>query len=217
MAQTKSRNGNGRASAGKPRIVLLLQGGGALGAYHIGAYQAMQEAGYEPDWVSGISIGAINAAVIAGNAPEARLAKLEQLWHEISWPDEWGALLSGELRRAFNQWNFGAALLFGQPNFWLPRVPNPLFLSQVTPETASFCDTSPMRATLQRLANFALINEKKTRLSLGATQVSTGTLVFFDSCREAIRPEHVIASGSLPPGFPATRIDAELYWDGGCA
>jgi NTE family protein len=205
-------------SSGAPgrRVALVLQGGGALGAYHIGAFQALQEAGYTPDWVSGISIGAINSAVIVGNRPEDRLARLEQLWLEISRPDEWGSWLSGPMLRMFNQFSAAEAIWFGQPNFWFPRVPSPLLLPQVAPEEASFCDTSPMRATLERLCDFSLINQGQVRLSLGATQVSTGTLVFFDNTRQTLGAEHVLASGSLPPGFPATPVDGELYWDGGC-
>ncbi len=200
----------------EPRIALILQGGGALGAYHIGAYQAMAEAGYLPDWVSGISIGAINSAVIAGNEPAKRLQRLEALWNEISRPDGWGRLLSGDGLRLFNTGSATEALLFGQPNFFRPRFPSPYFTAAGTPGATSFYDTSPLRSTLERLASFDRINAGKTRLSLGATQVTTGDLVFFDNSRQTIGPDHVMASGSLPPGFPAVRIDGELYWDGGC-
>src|SRR6266849_2455613 len=171
------RRDNGAESGS--RVALVLQGGGALGAYHIGAYQALQEAGYEPDWVSGISIGAINAAILVGNRPEERLARLDQLWEEISWPNEWGAMLDGPFRMAFNEMSAAGAMLFGQPNFWRPRFPNPALIPQLEPEAASYCDTSPMRATLQRLANFDLINSREVRISLGATRLSTGDLEFF--------------------------------------
>lgn len=207
--------GGGRTQE-KPRIALVLQGGGALGAYHIGAYQALEEAGYRPNWVSGISIGAINAAIIAGNRPEDRLKKLEQLWDAISWPNEWGSLLSGQFRVAFNEMSAAGAMLFGQPNFWRPRFPSPMLIPQLLPEEASFCDTSPIRETLQRLAQFDLINSRAVRISLGATRLSTGDLQFFDNWQDEIRVDHVLASGSLPPGFPATRVGDELYWDGGC-
>ncbi|HVO88428.1 MAG TPA: patatin-like phospholipase family protein [Casimicrobiaceae bacterium] len=198
------------------RIALVLQGGGALGAYHIGAYQALEQAGLRPDWVSGISIGAINAAIIAGNAPERRLARLTELWEEISWPNEWGTLLHGPARVAFNEASVAGAVLFGQPNFWTPRIPNPALLPYVEPEQAGYCDPSPMRATLARLADFHLVNAKPVRLSLGATRLSTGELEFFDNFKRRIDIDHVLASGSLPPGFPPVRIGKELYWDGGC-
>ncbi len=198
-------------------VALVLQGGGALGAYHIGAYQAMSDAGYQPDWVAGISIGAFNAAIIAGNPPEKRLGKLEEFWNEISRPDSWGSVLTGDFRRWFNWGSVTEAILFGQPNFFFPRVPSPYF-TPGTPGAMSFYDTSPMRDTLERLSDFDLINSRRVRLSLGATRVTTGEMVFFDNHnhRQKIAPEHVMASGSLPPGFPATEVEGDLYWDGGC-
>ncbi len=200
----------------KPRIALVLQGGGALGAYHIGAYQALHEAGLEPDFFAGISIGAINACILAGNTPENRLSQLDALWSDISRKNMSGEYLQGDWRRMYNKLSFMEAVTMGQPNFWQPRFPSPLLLNDMPPETASFCDTSPMRATLQRLANFDLINHQGAQLVLGATKVTTGELVFFDNHRQTIGPEHVLASGSLPPGFPATEVEGELYWDGGC-
>jgi NTE family protein len=113
-------------------------------------------------------------------------------------------------------YSFAEALTFGQPNFFRPNFPNPYFASPGTPAATAFYDTSPLQATLQRLASFDLINERKTRLSLGATSVTTGHMVFFDNTRQTIGPEHVMASGSLPPGFPAVAIEGDLYWDGGC-
>ena len=200
----------------KPKVVLVLQGGGALGAYHIGCYQALAEAGYQPDWVSGISIGAINAAIIAGNPAERRLERLEQLWADISRPGGWGHLLVGDLRRWFNLGSAMEAITWGQPNFFVPRAPGPLLAAPGTPQATSFYDTGPLRATLLRLTDFDQINRGDVRISLGATRVRTGELVFFDSNRCAIGPEHVMASGALPPGFPAVEVDGELYWDGGC-
>ncbi|TCO76328.1 NTE family protein [Plasticicumulans lactativorans] len=203
-------------ASGDRQVILVLQGGGALGAYHIGACKALAEAGYEPDWVTGISIGAINACIVAGNPPAQRLAALEALWQDISRPDGWGEVLSGPALRLFNTGSAMEALLVGQPNFFVPRVPNPLFAPTGTVEATSFYDTSPLRDTLLRHADFARINARTTRLSLGATRVTTGELVFFDNARQPLAPEHVMASGSLPPGFPATAVDGELYWDGGC-
>ncbi len=201
----------------KPYVVLVLQGGGALGAYHVGAYQAMQEAGYEPDWVSGISIGAVNAALIAGNTSVCRLDKLNRFWkQEISRNDGWGEILTGQVRRWFNTMSVGEAVLFGLPNFFLPRIPNPFFCPPWIDGGTSVYDTNPLRDTLERLVDFELINARHIRLSLGATRVVTGELVFFDNTSDRIGPEHVLASGALPPGFPAAKVNDDLYWDGGC-
>lgn len=200
----------------KPYVVLILQGGGALGAYHIGAYQALEEAGYLPNWVSGISIGAINSAIIVGNRPGDRLDRLETLWTEISRPDHWGTMLVGGFRKLFNTGSAMTAILCGQPNFFTPRFPSPYLAPVGTPEAMSFYDTSPLRDTLEQLASFELINSGQVRLSLGATQVTTGNLVFFDNTHQKIGPEHVMASGSLPPGFPAIEVNGELYWDDDC-
>jgi NTE family protein len=202
-----------------PSVALVLQGGGALGAYHIGAYEALAEAGLHPDWVSGISIGSINAAVIAGNAPEDRVAKLDAMWQAISWP-ELAPPVPFEPFQMLHNWASNAeALLLGQPNFFTPRPINPMLVAKAAPGDVSFYDTTPMRFTLGRFADFARINRGETRLSLGATRIDTGELVFFDNFsvpRTEIGPEHVLASGSLPPGFPATKVGAHWYWDGGC-
>ena len=206
------------AKAKDTTVVLVLQGGGALGAYHVGAYEAMHEAGFAPDWVSGTSIGAITSAVVVGNRPEDRLDKLDQLWQEISRPDTWVPWLPEPLLRAFNTGSAMGALLFGQPNFFTPNVPNPFFSLAGSPTATAFYDTSPMLATLLRLCDFDLINSGTTRISLGATNVRSGELMYFDNVnpKRTIGPEHVLASGSLPPGFPATEVDGEFYWDGGC-
>ncbi|MDN0073653.1 patatin-like phospholipase family protein [Crenobacter sp. SG2303] len=209
---------NGAGHKGKREVVLVLQGGGALGAYHIGAYQALHEAGLEPDWVAGISIGAINAAVIAGNKTGERLAALDSLWDSISRPDETGRALHGSWLRWYNQYNVAEAMTLGQPNFWFPRIPSPLVLPPNSADQASFYDTSPMLATLRSHVNFEGLGKAGYgRLSVGATRVDTGELVFFDSDdKQPLGPEHVLASGSLPPGFPATRVGEHHYWDGGC-
>lgn len=206
-----------KSGGNKPYVIFVLQGGGALGAYQIGAYQALEEAGYLPDWVAGTSIGAINAAVIAGSRPEDRLDKLEELWNEISWPDDWSGRLIGESRKLYNMGSNMEALLFGQPNFFVPRFPTPFLVPAGSSGATSFYDTAPLRGTLDRLVDFGIVNSGKVRLSLGATRVSTGEMLFFDnSGPRKLTSEHVMASGSLPPGFPAVQIDGELYWDGGC-
>jgi NTE family protein len=199
-----------------PKIALVLQGGGALGAYQIGAFEALQNAGYQPDWLAGISIGAFNAAIIAGNPPETRLESLTEFWQAISWPDLPGLPPSLPLRILHNQFSNGEALTIGQPHFFSPRLLSPYFLTHATPAELSFYDTSILRQTLPRFTTFDRINQKTTRLTLGATNLATGDLKFFDNHEKTLTPDHVIASGSLPPGFPATAIDGTYYWDGGC-
>ncbi|HUB10703.1 MAG TPA: patatin-like phospholipase family protein [Acetobacteraceae bacterium] len=203
-------------SGTKPRVALMLQGGGAMGAYQVGAYQALAEHDLHPDWVAGISIGAINSAVIAGNRPEDRVARLTALWEAISWPDVPAPLALTALQTLHNMASNAEALWFGQPNFFTPRPLNPYLRPAAPPQEVSFYDTSPVLATLRRFADFSLINDRKLRLSLGATDIATGNARFFDNHRQRIEPEHVLASCSLPPGFPATLVEGRLYWDGAC-
>ncbi len=202
----------------KPLCILVLQGGGALGAYHIGACEALQERGFAPDWVCGISIGAINAAVIAGNPPAMRIAQLDGLWRAISWPEPVAPPEVPELRLWANHLSNAQALAFGQPAFFTPRLLNP-YLAPPGPSATSFYDTAPLHETLRHFADFDWINGPGgMRLTVGATNVETGRLAFFDNRRLGGRfgAEHVVASGSLPPGFPATPIGDRIYWDGGC-
>jgi NTE family protein len=205
-----------KGRAERPKIVLVLQGGGALGAYHIGAYQALAEHDLHPDWICGISIGAINSAVLAGNPPETRLERLAEFWHAISWPDLLGRAGVTAVQTLFNTASNVEALVFGQPNFFAPRLLNPLLIASGAPQAMSFYDTTPLLFTLRRFADFERINSRVVRLSLGATNIATGDLEFFDTNATKIGPEHVLASGSLPPGFPATAVGNGLYWDGGC-
>ena len=203
------------------RIALLLQGGGALGSYQGGVYQALSEAHLHPDWVAGISIGAINAALIAGNPPEQRVARLRTFWETVSEPPIGvptfpGQEIKGDLHRIMvNQTLAFSTLLFGAPNFFKPRFPPPFLQPLGSPEALSFYDVSPLRALLEQLVDFDRLNAHTMRFSVGAVNVRTGNFVYFDSTTHTIRPEHVIASGSLPPGFPATEIEGECYWDGG--
>jgi NTE family protein len=221
-----SRGGGRNLRAGLPfdRVVLLLQGGGALGAYQAGVYQALAETGLHPDWVVGISIGAINAAIIAGNAPERRADKLRGFWEEISAPafgvdaDVVGLFGRGEIARACaNQMSAAMVACAGAPGFFRPRVPYPWFHPPGSIEATSYFDTRPLKATLERFVDFDRLNTDKqdTRLSLGAVNVRSGNLVYFDTEKQAIGPEHVMASGALPPGLPAIEIEGEHYWDGG--
>ena len=199
----------------KPTYVLVLQGGGALGAYQIGAYQALAEHGLLPDWICGISIGAINAAIIAGNPPERRLARLEEFWDAISWPTLFAPTGGETLHALYNTASYAEAMVFGQPNFFQPRPISPFFAPPGAAAT-SFYDAAPLRSTLLRLAGFDLIAAKTIRLSLGATDIATGDLRFFDNWQDRIGPEHVMASSALPPAFPPVQIGERFYWDGAC-
>ena len=203
------------------RIALILQGGGALGAYQAGVYQALAEANLHPDWVAGISIGAINSALIAGNSPAERVNRLREFWEAVSAPSfgipdpKWFEVRGDLSRSLLNQAHSLGALLGGVPNFFMPRVPPPYLQPNGTLEATSYYDVAPLRATLERLVDFDLINAREMRFSVGTVNVRTGNFVYFDNATYQILPEHVIASGSLPPGFPATEIEGEHYWDGG--
>jgi NTE family protein len=202
------------------RIALLLQGGGALGSYQAGVYETLSEANIEPDWVAGISIGSFNSALIAGNPPELRVARLRQFWEEITGgflaiPWIQGEIQSDYLHSVINQFHAMGVLFAGAPSFFRPRPMPPFLHAQGTIEALSFYDTAPLRATLERLVDFDRINSGKMRLSLGATNVRTGNFTYFDTTTHEIRPEHIIASGALPPGFPPVEVEGEFYWDGG--
>ncbi len=198
------------------QTALVLQGGGALGAYQAGAFEALATLGYEPDWYAGISIGAINAAIIAGNEPKRRIEQLSAFWHKLTAellfpaPDWWP-----ELRPAYNLWAEEMVSLSGVPGFFRPRMLPPLSYPRGFAEALSIYDTAPLRQTLEEFVDFDRINAKATRLSLGAVNVRTGNLRFFDNTDQKIGPEHVMASGALPPALPPVEIDGELYWDGG--
>ena len=196
--------------------VLVLQGGGALGAYQAGAYAALHEAGYRPEWIAGISIGAINAAIIAGNPPERRVERLRAFWDGVSADLTGLPSLDGDTtRRLFNEASAWFATAMGIPGFYQPRVPSPLLWPPGHPQALSLYDTAPLKPTLERLVDFALLRDGGPRLSVGAVALSTGNFTYFDSAREVLRPEHIMASGALPPGFPPVEIDGECYWDGG--
>jgi NTE family protein len=190
--------------------VLVLQGGGALGAYQAGAFEGAAAAGAMPDWVCGVSIGAINAALIAGNAPERRVPRLREFWDRVSSaaPLQPPPALD-PLRAMFNRVAAGSATLFGIPGFF-----RPVGWSQGMNQL-SFYDTGPLRDTLLELVDFELINRKGVRLSVGAVNVVNGNSVYFDNHKITLRPEHIMASGALPPGFPPVAIDGQHYWDGG--
>jgi NTE family protein len=199
--------------------VLVLQGGGALGSYQAGAYEALHETLGELDWVAGVSIGAINAALIAGNAPERRVDRLREFWDLITAPSAvWPDVPMAPWQMALRQAGAASALLFGQPGFFRPRPALEWLLPGAQP---SFYTTGDLHATLERLVDFDRINHYGsadgggTRLSLGATEIETGNLVVFDSHKQRLGALHVMASGALPPGFPAVEIEGRHYWDGG--
>jgi NTE family protein len=204
-------------------IALVLQGGGALGSYQAGVYQALAEANLDPDWVAGVSIGGFNAAIIAGNAPETRVGKLREFWELLTsspfgFSDATNIPAQGDdVRNLLNRSSAWTAAMLGVPGFYEPRPVNPFFAPTGTMAATSFYDTRPLKATLERLVDFDRINSEANslRLSLGAVNVRTGGIVYFDSTMDVIRPEHVMASGAIPPGFPAIEIDGEYYWDGG--
>jgi NTE family protein len=196
------------------KIGLVLQGGGALGSYQAGVYEALASSEYLPDWVAGISIGAINAAIIAGNTPENRLKSLRSFWEGITahtslWPSALDESLAVWQQKA----SALTALILGRPGFFAPRKPWDWFSPD---KLVSYYDTSALQATLTRLIDFDRINNgENIRLSVGAVNVRTGQFTYFDSANITIRPEHIMANGALPPGFPPIEIDGEHYWDGG--
>ena len=206
---TPLRHRTHRTGAQEGRV-LVLQGGGALGAYQAGVYERLAEAALEPDWIAGISIGAINAALIAGNAPQRRVARLREFWERVAVPVQpwWGIPVE-------HDWSAGYALAFGLPGFFSPRVPPAAWAAPGSDGAISFYDTAPLRATLQELVDFERINRGPMRLSVGAVEVCSGNSRWFDSAHEPLRVEHVLASAALPPGFPPVSIDGVAYWDGG--
>ncbi len=196
------------------RTVLVLQGGGALGSYQAGVYEALAEGGLSLDWVAGVSIGAVNAAIIAGNPPERRVEHLREFWQTITGSSAlWWDLPYEGWRALHRQGAATAAVLFGQPGFFRPRPVNAWLGGQ---PPVSYYDTSELGQTLARLIDFDRINHPgNTRLSIGAVNVETGNMTYFDNMKQRIGPEHIMASGALPPGLASVAIDGAQYWDGG--
>jgi NTE family protein len=207
----------------KAQRVLVLQGGGALGSYQAGAYQALCHHDFEPEWIAGISIGAINAAIIAGNPREKRVGRLKEFWEMVSSPVPWNPVTSSDRGRSlFNETSAALIATFGVPGFFTPRLPPAPLWPPGSPQSQSYYDTAPLRKTLERLVDFDHINDLKTRLSVGAVSVTTGNFKYFDNFEfrklgKKIGPEHIMASGALPPGFPSIEIEGEHFWDGGIA
>jgi NTE family protein len=196
--------------------VLVLQGGGALGAYQAGVFAGLSEAGIVPTWIAGVSIGAINAALIAGNPPERRVERLREFWERSSsWSSFAPPWSHDTARPLFNLYSAASAIAFGIPGFFMPRPLPPFIAPDGSLAALSFYDTEPLRATLAELVDFDLVSSKHVRLSLGAVNVCTGESVYFDNTKTVLGPEHVMASGALPPGFPPVNVGGEWYWDGG--
>ena len=236
MASRKQSTTTGQTKTIKvpdyPRTALLLQGGGALGSYQAGVIEGLEEAGIHANWVAGISIGALNACIFAGNPPAHRVDRLKKFWQTICQPPSvaasamrtsfdllgeaaqpWRELTQGFTDRLFGSYAATRAMMEGQKGFFSPRHMAP---GMGTPATTSYYDTKPVIATLESLVDFDRINSGETRVSVGAVNVRTGNFIYFDNTEMKLRPEHFLASGSLPPGFPAVEIDGEFYWDGGC-
>ncbi|WP_414448753.1 DUF3734 domain-containing protein [Burkholderia sp. 22PA0099] len=223
-----------RHEAGKPvartlpyeTVALVLQGGGALGSYQAGVFEGLHEAGIPLNWIAGISIGALNTALIAGNPPERQVERLREFWNTICQPAFFPALPPAiefalfnsieSIRQAFTASQAASAMLQGQRGFFVPRFPPPLpGVRDDDPTRVSYYDTSALRETLLEFCDFDLINSGNIRVSVGAVNVATGNFTYFDNTKITLRPEHFMASGALPPAFPPVEIDGQYYWDGG--
>lgn len=197
--------------------VYILQGGGSLGAYQVGVLAGLSENNYSPNWLVGTSIGAIHAAIMVGNQPKDRIAKLKEFWEiiTITTPLDFISSKTQEMTRLKNLYSAEYAALFGLNGFFTPRLDSALFKVDANASEISFYDTTPLRETLERLIDFDLLNKGDVRLSIGAVDVASGQLIYFDNKKEKIYAEHIMASSALPSGFPAIEIDGNLYWDGG--
>ncbi|WP_010163103.1 DUF3734 domain-containing protein [Sphingomonas sp. PAMC 26617] len=197
-------------------VALVLQGGGALGSYQAGVIEGLASSGIEIDWVSGISIGAINAAIFAGNPPEQRVEKLAAFWDTMTgalpcfpiFPDD-------RIREFLHEVSAATVLSMGVPGFFSPRLLPPTMAFPGTPDALSFYDSTPLKATLDGLIDWDLLNDGPVRLSVGAVDVESGNFSYFDTTDMRIDARHIMASGALPPGLPAIEIDGRLWWDGG--
>ena len=197
-------------------VALVLQGGGALGSYQAGVIEGLEGAGIEIDWVAGISIGAVNSAIVAGNPPGRRVEALRAFWNKVTsalpsfpiYPDD-------QLREWLHQWSAGMVLAGGVPGFFTPRLVPPMFAPPGTADALSYYDTTPLKETLDTLVDWDLLNDGPVRLSVGAVDVESGNFRYFDTTTDRIDARHIMASGALPPGLPPVEIDGRLWWDGG--
>ena len=197
-------------------VALVLQGGGALGSFQAGVYEGLAADEVEIDWVAGISIGAINAALIAGNPPEQRVAALHAFWDKLgSSLPSFPFFGSNQEREFVHEWSAGFVALAGVPGFFRPRMVQPQYATPGSPEALSYYDTSPLRATLNELVDWKLVNDGPVRLSVGAVDIESGNFRFFDTTQDRIDARHIMASGALPPGFAPVEIEGKYWWDGG--
>ena len=215
-ARARSEMFTGWRPDGCGRIALIFQGGGALGAYQAGVYEALHEHGIEPDWVTGVSIGAINAAIIAGNTRANRLPKLREFWDRITSRKVWHYTPDGDFFREMrNATSSFLTMSLGQPGFFQPHQVNPWLSPSGARTATSFYCSNPLKQTLEDLVDFSLINERVIRFGVGAVNVLSGNFVYFDNHLDDIIPEHIMASGALPPALPMVKIGTDFYWDGG--
>ena len=197
-------------------VALVLQGGGALGSYQAGVIDGLERVEIDIDWVAGISIGAINAAIFAGNPPARRVERLKAFWDKMTsalpsfpiYPNDF-------VREMVHEWSAGTVLANGVPGFFTPRLVPPTFALPGTPEALSYYDSAPLKKTLDALIDWDLVNDGPVRLSVGAVDVVSGNFRYFDTAIERLDARHVMASGALPPGLPPIEIDGRLWWDGG--
>jgi len=202
------------------QVALVLQGGGALGSFQAGVIESLEQLSIEIDWVAGISIGAVNAAIIAGNPPERWVDQLNRFWETVS-----GGLPALELpeeRQLREGIHLGAAAvvaMWGVPGFFHPNLVPSWLAPAGSAQALAYYDTSPLRQTLDELVDWDRVNHGPMRFSVGAVDVESGNFVYFDNCdpdwKGKIDARHVMASGALPPGFPPVEIDGRHYWDGG--
>jgi NTE family protein len=197
-------------------VALVLQGGGALGSYQAGVIEALAEANVELDWVAGISIGAVNAAIVAGNPPERRVERLKAFWDTAtSALPSFPIFPQDQVREFVHEWSAWSVMATGVPGFFAPRILPPAMALPGTPEALSFYDSAPLAATLDTLVDWDLLNGGPVRLSMGAVDIENGNFRYFDTTTDLIDARHVMASGALPPGLPPVEIDGRWYWDGG--
>jgi NTE family protein len=215
MADIKARR-RAKALPLPEQVALVLQGGGALGSYQAGVIEGLETNGIELDWVAGISIGAVNAAIVAGNPPERRVERLTAFWDKVTsslpsfpiFPDDM-------VREALHEWSAGFVMLAGVPGFFSPRGLAPMMAAPGTDAALSFYDSAPLRDTLNELVDWDLLNDGPVRLSVGAVDVESGNFRYFDNRLDRIDARHIMASGALPPGLPPVEIEGRLWWDGG--
>jgi len=219
MADADSPRSRRRLSQAMPlpdEVALVLQGGGALGSYQAGVIEGLVEAGIEVDWVAGISIGAINAAIIAGNPPERWVEQLTAFWDKVtSALPSFPIFPNDRIREFLHEWSAGMVLATGVPGFFTPRMISPVFAEPGSPGALSYYDSKPLRETLDALVDWDRVNAGPMRLSVGAVDIESGNFRYFDTTTDRIDARHIMASGALPPGLPPVEIDGRLWWDGG--